>query len=296
MIKAKDTDRNLREAILDLLAYCAIFKLALTDEEILWYIPVKANSVGVRSHLRKLQKRGKIKQLKSGKFGIKNIKYPSQKTTDAHLTLQTKKAKRWSYLFRLIPSVKAVVISSDDLVESGNPSTNAHYIFITLPNRIYIAKGALYYLLGTLRKRRSATNDEDSVYLDTFYTTAGLRFVESMGIDELGQTLWFILSQPVYGKQVWQEAIRNNPFLYKRLPNYPWQHHKSKIFSSFSQRLDKLDNIGYRKHLRHIADQPEFQDKKALLRIRPDTLIARPSHNVKMSKIKSRYKEIRSNL
>ena len=296
MIKAKDTDRHLREAILNLLAYCAVFQLALSDEEILWYIPVKASSVGVRSHLRKLQKRGKIKQLKGGKFGIKSIKYPSQFTRQQNIDQQMKKAKHWSYLFRLLPSVKAVIVSSDDLVRSTDSHSNAHYIFITLPNRIYITKGSLYYLLGLMRKRRNASNNEDCLYLDTFYTTAGLRFVENMGTDELSQTLWFILAQPVYGKQTWDLLIKNNPSLYKRLPNYPWQHHKSKIFSSFSQRLDKLDNSGYRKHLRHIADQSEFQDKKALLRIRPDALIARPSHNDKLAKIKSNYKDIYSHL
>jgi hypothetical protein len=294
MINAKETDKRLREAIIDILCYSAVFDTALSDEEILWYIPVKASQVGVRSHLEKLLKRGKIKRLKNKKYGLVSISYKSQAVRQKQVAQRLEKAQKWSRLFRFLPFVKSILVSSDDLFYTKKPSSNSHYIFITLPNRIYITKACLYYALELIGKRRNTKNQKDSIFLDNFYTTAGLKFEGKMGNSSQAQVMWFMLAQPVYGKDVWLNILKNNPLIYKSLPNYPWKHQNTKILTGFSRRLDSLDNLGYRRHLRHIADKPSLQSKTALLRIRPDTLIARPSHSQKLDEIKSRYSQIRS--
>lgn len=297
MSKATETNKQLSQSILDLLSYCAVFKLGLSDQQILWYLPVKASLVGVRSHLAKLQKRGKIKKLSNDSYGIKSISYPSNsKKSQDIIKTNLKRAHRWAKVFARLPFVKAVVLSSDTVVDLHNPGLNLQFIFITLPSRIYITKGSLYQLLKVTGKRRNSTNTQDSVYLNMFYTTAGLRFVDSMGQNPTEQILWFTLAQPLYGTKDWNNLLQKDSFLHKNLPNFAWQYKAGKILTTHSRQLDYLDNVGYKKHLRHVADQPEFHGEEALLRVRPDALIARPNHKIRLKQIDQEYTDIRSKL
>jgi len=294
MISAKQTDQRLREAILDILSYCAVFQTPLSDRQILWYIAVKASQAGVSVHLAKLLRAGKIQQFKNKKYGLKNVSYSSHQARTKLASQRIQKAKKWSRLFRLLPFVKVVLVSYDDLYYSKKPSSNSRYVFITLPSRIYITKASLYYILEIMGKRRSTKNPKDSIFLDNFYTTAGLRFEDKMSLSTQGQVMWFVLSEPVYGEDIWQDILKNNPLIYKNLPNFPWKQRNTKILTGFSRGLDSLDTMGYRRHLRHISQKANLQSKDALLRIRPDTLIARPSHSKNLQEIKSSYSKIRS--
>jgi len=296
MSKATETDRKAREAIVDLLAYCAVFSLSLNEDQIVWYLPVKANIVGVKTHIAVLIKRGKIYRLPDKTYGVKKGIYNRSKASQVIIATNLKRALRFSRLFRLLPFVKAVVLSSDSILQLDNPDVNLQYIFVTLPGRIYITKGVLYYFLGGIGKRRNSKNQHKSVYLNMFYTTSGVRFSDKMGACSIDQVLWFILAQPLYGEKVWFSLLQKDTLVYASLPNYPWRHAGTQIYTTMSRYIDKLDNQGYRRHLRHVADQPEFHGTQALLRVRPDTLIARPNHKLQIKTSELYYKEIRSKI
>ena len=292
MNKANNTDKRLRQSILDVLAYGAVRKKSLTDQEILTFMPVKASIVGVRSHLVKLKDRGKIQQLKNGTYGLKKITYP-KKVVSEHEAEFVKRARFWSRIFRLLPFVHAIVLVQPTVAELKNAVPDVNLIFITSPNRIYVTKGVLYHLLNLFGLRRGSGTKDGCFYLNQFYTTRGVRFVNDIAKPELLRSMWFATGRPLYGKDTWEDLLRKDPFLHKNLPNYSWKPYKIRIVSPFSRLLDGLDDSGYRRHLQHVARQPEYRQTGALLRIRPDALIQLPRQGQQMTELEKEYSEIR---
>ncbi len=282
MIKASDTDKRLKNSILDLLKYLAQYNTALSDTEILHLLPVKASSAGVSSHLRNLVNVGKVKKLKDGSFGIAKQNYPNKhripfKTGDIQLSKKTKRIVRWA---KLIPFIQSVVIVSEDIL-STNPKTpsDPKLVFITLPSRIYLAKDVIRRLFY---KNIAKKDDSEAWQLeyanscrDIFYSTAGIRFSEKMGSNDQERVLWFALAQPIYGQTTWQTVLQNDRYIFSHLPNYPWGERQNKINVGMSRWLDKIDNTLYRSYLKETALLGKYQDTNSLLRIRPDVFIAK---------------------
>ena len=149
MTKAEETNRQLREAILDLLSFCAVYKISLSAQEILLFLPVKASLVGVKSHLNMLIKRGKLRQFKHSRYGIKKVDYSKKAKT---LSFEANKpTKRFVKLLRVVPFVKSIVLSSDVLL-SNKGEKEQSLIIITTPNRIYSTKDIVARLQKSLGK------------------------------------------------------------------------------------------------------------------------------------------------
>lgn len=282
MIKASDTDKRLRNSILDILSYMAKYKIALSDSEILHLLPVKASSVGVNSHLRILLSDGKIKKLRDNRYGLAKLKYPKRhrlalEPKDIILSKRTKRVVRWA---RLIPFIQSVVILSDDIL-LHHPSAQAEprLIFVTLPGRIYLAKDIIRRLFYKSLSEKSDLQSQQNEYAnscrDIYYSTAGIRFSEKMGSSDQERVLWFALAQPVYGQNTWQTVLQNNAYIFNHLPNYLWGNRQNKINVGMSRWLDRVDNTLYRNYLKETAALGKYKDPQSLLRIRPDVFIAK---------------------
>ncbi len=282
MIKASDTDKRLKNSILDLLEYLAKYKTSLSDSEILHLLPVRASSAGVSSHLRNLVDVGKVKKLKDGSFGIAKQKYPSHhrlpaKPSSIQLSKKTKRIIRWA---RLVPFIQSVaIVSTDTLSVQSHAQNNPRLIFITLPGRIYLSKDIIRRLFYHNKDTKTDPATQQTEYAnscrDIFYSTAGVRFSEKMGSSDQERVLWFALAKPIYGQTTWQTVLQNDRYIFSHLPNYPWGERQNKINVGMSRWLDKIDNTLYRSYLKETALLGKYQDADSFLRIRPDVFIAK---------------------
>lgn len=278
MNRPNETDRRLRNSILHLLCYYSVFNTALTDKQILSLLSVRASMVGVRSHLRMLQKRGKIVESKNGLFSIKKIKYTNQSAIIRRQQKKITQLRKSIRLIKFLPFIKSIVATSDSLLGGEQAKELPKLIIVCSPNRIYLTMDILTILNKFLDifspKSKRAFIDP----LPMFFTTAGFRFVDQIGYDELSRIQWFGYSKPLSGELVWDGVLRNNELIGKNLPNYNWKKQETRYITSFSQILDNYDNSKYRSWLRKMADNDDYRKESALLRVRPDTFIAREYH------------------
>lgn len=285
MNKPSETDRRLRNSILDILCYYSVFKVALTDQQILSLLSTRASMVGVRSHLRMLQKRGKITQLKSNLYSIKKLKYSPQSTIANHQQKVLAELKKNIRLIKLLPFIKSISITSDSLLDK-KANKLPRLVIVCSPNRIYVVMSILFgisRLLDTLHIKNKRYFIDP---LPMFFTTAGFSFVDQIGYDELSRVQWFVYSKPIYGELVWDATLRKNGFISKSLPNFTWKKQETKYITSYSQILDSYDNKKYRQWLRKMAQNDDYKKETALLRVRPDTFIARENHYTQLDNVK----------
>lgn len=285
MTKADETNRHLREAILDLLSFFAVYKLSLSAQEVLQYLPVKASSVGVKHHLDVLVKRGKLRQFKKDRYGIKKIDYSGSNNTLQYSP--SKSTKRLARLISRVPFVKSVVFCSDNLFDTNHNVQNL--IVVTTPSRIYTTKD----IITRLQKIFGKNKPLGDVGCNIYFSTAGIRFSDLMAKSSLESTLWFALSKPLYGKDNWLSMLKNDKFVHSNLPNYAWPRLNLRIHTSTSKFLDDYDNKRYRNYLREMAAAADFQHSTSLLRVRPDVFIARRLHNTQTRKTHQSYMTIR---
>ncbi|HMS92317.1 MAG TPA: hypothetical protein PJ993_02125 [Candidatus Saccharibacteria bacterium] len=293
MNRPNETDRRLRNSILDILCYYSVYKTALTDQQILSLLNVRANMVGIRSHLTMLQKRGKIIQSKNGLYNLKKIKYTNQSANLKRQRMTISQLKKSIRIIKLLPFIKSIAITSDYLLDDQTNSL-PKLIIICSPNRIYLTM-TLLTLINKLLGGFSKNHQRPYINpLPMFFTTAGFSFVDQMGYDELSRVQWFGYCKPIYGELVWDVALRKNDFISNNLPNYTWKKQDTKYITSFSQLLDNYDNMKYRSWLRMMADNNDYKKDTALLRVRPDSFIAREYHFDQLKSLQSNFTTNRS--
>jgi len=284
MSKPNETDRRLRNSILDILCYYSVFKVALTDQQILSLLGAKASMVGVRSHLRMLQKRGKITQDKNNLYIIKKLKYTSQSSIARDQQKLISALKKNIWLIKLLPFIKSIAVTSDSLLDK-KANRLPRLVIVCSPNRIYMVISILSGYDRLLNALRIKNNRYFIDPMPMFFTTAGFSFVDQIGYNELSRVQWFGYSKPIYGELVWDAILRKNSFISKGLPNFLWKRQDSKYVTSYSKILDNYDNKKYRQWLRKMAQNSEYKKETALLRVRPDAFIARESHFIQLENL-----------
>lgn len=282
MIRAAQTDKKLKESILELLSFCTEHGISLDESEILQHLPVRASSVGVNSHLRWLVEQKKVTKFKDNSYGIIKAKFSgAHRLSDIYKQMHySRKVKNIVKVAKMVPFIKAVLISSDSILHPIDKNkSHQELIIVTLPNRIYLAKDIIrstaYRTNNKQDKAKSKKNSLKASCQDIYYSTAGLRFVDKMGKSQLEKVLWAAFAKPIYGKSTWQNLLHNDPFISRHLPNNPYVHKVGKIDVSTSRWLDSLDNARYRDYLQEMSKLKDFKDSSHFLRIRPDVFIVK---------------------
>ena len=289
-LQIKETE--IKEAILDVLAYFAVMGLRMDFDSLYAYLPVKASHLAVKKQLKNLVKRGRVK-LVTGKYGLAKIKYPRQKPMQDHQQVLLKKARKWTRLFRLIPSVKSVAVINSAAYGNVHKDSDIDLFFITSPNRIFVTKGFLMYLLRILNQLEDSQNSAGRFSLGMFLTTKSVKMDKDiMRTVEPDLVYRMITCIPVYGAAVWYSILKNDPYLNEKLPNYVWPKMPVRIYGSGIKYLDRLDDIAYRKHLKHTASQAKTHHPDAFVRVRPD--IINLHHKDATTKIAEKWSKIRA--
>ena len=292
--KAELKEKSVREAILNLLAYFAVWNLRLDFDTLYSYLQVRSGQLMVKKQLDSLVRQGKVKLI-DGKYGLAKHKYPSQqKMSDLQARL-LRKANRWGRAIGTIPFVKAVVVINSTAYGNVHDESDIDLFIITTPNRIFLAKGLLMYLLKLLRQLEDQYSSAGRFSLGMFLTTKGAKMEKDMmKVNEPDLVYRMITGIPVYGGGVWYEILKNDPYLNSRLPNYFWPKISNRIYASGLTFLDKLDAAGYRRHLKHTASQAKSHHPDAFIRVRPD--IINLHHKGTSAQIADKWLKIRTSI
>lgn len=117
---------------------------------------------------------------------------------------------------------------------------------------------------------------------------------DMMKVNEPHLVNWLITAVPVYGAPLWYDVLRSSDHLSSRLPNYSWPKAPSRIYGLGWSWIDKLDEIGYKRHLKHTASQAKSHHPDAFIRVRPD--IINLHHKDASSQITEKWLKIRTTI
>ena len=291
--QAQLKEKQVSESILDLLAYFAVMNIRLDFDTLYSYLSIKTGHLVVKKQLRSLMRQGKV-QCIDNLFGLKGYKYTSQKIPRAHRAILLKKARHWSRLIRLVPAVKSIVVINSVAYGNVHSGSDIDLFIVTSPNRIFLTKGFLMYFLKLIKQLEDQQVSAGRFSLGMFVTTKGVKLEKDMmKVNNPALAPQMITGIPVYGADIWYGILKNDPYLQAHLPNYIWPKTSIRIHGSGIKLLDKLDDIGYRRHLSHTASQPKTHHPDAFIRVRPD--IINLHHKGTSAQIAERWLSIRSN-
>ncbi len=293
LYRAQQKEKQIRDSVLDLLAYFAIWGLKLDFNTLYQYLQVNTSHLAVQKQLNGLVKRGKVK--KTGNlYGLAKHSYPNQKKqTDMQARL-LKKAKRWSRAIGMVPFVKSVAVVNSAAFGNVHNKSDIDLFVITTPNRIFLTKGLLMYGLKLLKQLEDNNQSAGRFSLGMFVTTHGVKMEKDMmKVNDPHLAYWLATAKPMYGTSTWYYVMKKDPYLQQKLPNYVWPKTGIHMYGSGWRFLDKVDNIGYRRHLRHTAGQPKSHTGQAFIRVRPD--IINLHHKGTSAEIAEQWREIRQN-
>jgi hypothetical protein len=150
------------------------------------------------------------------------------------------------------------------------------------------------YFLKLIKQLEDQQVSAGRFSLGMFVTTKSVKLEKDMmKVNNPALAPQMITGIPVYGADIWYGILKNDPYLQAHLPNYIWPKTSIRIHGSGIKLLDKLDDIGYRRHLSHTASQPKTHHPDAFIRVRPD--IINLHHKGTSAQIAERWLSIRSN-
>lgn len=264
---------RLQSAILDYLSYLAVMQLPATEEQILQFLRVRSSHLALKAELAKLQADGKVIRVQKEYWGLKNVRYHNMRRQNELVGRLMGRAMRWSRLMRLIPAVKAIVVVNS--VSLGNPNKNSDIdlFIITAPRRLYFSKGLLMYSLKLLRQLETTGRKAGRFSLGMFISTNGVKWERDIMKTNEPDLLWrYGMARPLYGAAAWHNLLRKSGYFAERLPNFTWSHQSMKVDRTGWRLFDWLDDIGYRRHLKHTSRQTKNHTERAFVRIRPDII------------------------
>jgi len=291
--RAQLKEKEVSRSIIDLLAYFAVMNIRIDFDTLYSYLPIRTGHLVVKKQLRSLIRQGKV-QCIDNLFGLKGYKYTSQKTPRARRAALIKKAQRWSLLMRLLPAVKSIVVINSVAYGNVHKDSDIDLFIVTSPNRIFLTKGFLMYFLRLIKQLEDQQVSAGRFSLGMFMTTKGVKLEKDMmKVNNPDLAPRMITGIPVYGADTWYSILKNDPYLQAQLPNYIWPKTSIRIHGSGIKLLDRLDDIGYRRHLSHTASQPKTHHPDAFIRVRPD--IINLHHKGTSAQIAEKWQTIRSN-
>lgn len=287
---------ELRSAVLDVLAYFAVWRWPVRETEIFELIPIRTNQLAVRDVLKKLIKDGIVVQTDS-LIKLKGKSYLNRPAQTKKQAVYLKKAKNWSRLFGLLPFVRAVLVVNSASFGVVHKDSDIDLMIITDPNRIYLAKGILMYCLKFFGQLETKDKKAMRFSLGMFLTTGGINMKrDMMKINQPHLWYWLMMAKPVWGADIWYDLLKRDTVVVNRFPNKMWPKTDVRIPGVSWRTLDSIDNYGYRQHLRHTAAQPKNQSEEAFVRIRPDIINLHARSGIELGKIVQKYDKIRNGL
>lgn len=265
-------EATIREAILDVVAYFAVFKVPVSNERLISLIPVRANHLAIQAVAHDLVAEGELQMAGDG-YGLSSVSYGGIEAMRMRQDLLMSKARRVGRLVGVLPFVKAVCVVNSVAIGNVRDDSGIDLVIMTTPGRIFVTKGLLWKLFTWLRLIETRDEKAGKYSLRLFMTTRGVMFEKDIMYENVPDLVFRLMTiTPVYGAQRWYEILRASTYLKAAVPNYIWPTGNRTIDRSGWKWLDRLDDRGYRIHLKHTSRQQKHLKPEAFVRVRPDII------------------------
>lgn len=263
---------DVKEAVLDMVTYFAVFNMPVSMEHLVNYLPVRANHLAVGAVVRELIIEKKLQRI-GDTYGLRGMRYVRVDSRALEREALLKRARKIGRTIGLLPFVRAVVVVNSVALGNVHEESDIDFLIVTTPGRVFVAKGLLWRISTWLRLIETEQHKAGQISLGMFMTTRGVPLERDiMKENEPHLIYWLLTAVPVYGRKIWSEILQASPYVKQRTPNMIWPRGGKSIDKSGWRHLDPWDDRGYRLHLKHTSQQPKNQQPAAFVRIRPDII------------------------
>lgn len=263
---------QVRTAVLEIITYFSLFKVPVSLERLVAFVPLRANHLAVAAALRELITSKHIKRI-GDEYGLKKISYLDRAKQLAQHHNLLDRAYDVGGLIGALPFVKAVVLVNDVAVGNVGPKATLDLMIVTTPGRIFIAQKVIQMLLRLDRVREGSPG---RIQIDSYITVRGIAFDRDiMSSPDPHLRYWLLTALPVYGSKRWAEILQSSVWFQDKAPNIIWPR-GAKTIDRWSWRwLDGIDDRRYRRVLKRNSQNSDTQSPGSFVRIRPDVVILR---------------------
>lgn len=271
-MNAQDKEQTIREAILDMVAYFAVFGLPVSTDRLNALLCVKASHLAVQAMTREMAEAGDLARVNDD-FGLPGVRYADLHKTQAHREYLIRRARKLARVLAKLPFIKAVCVVNSVAIGNVHEDSDIDLLIVTTPGRVFVAKGLLWKTLGWAKLLETEEKKAGQFSLGMFLTTRGVMFERDiMHENDPHLIYWLMTAVPVYGERRWYEILQASPYVRLHAPNYLWPKGGRTIDRAGMKWMDSLDDRGYKIHLRHTSKQVKNLQPEAFVRVRPDII------------------------
>jgi predicted nucleotidyltransferase len=174
------------------------------------------------------------------------------------------KTKRYSYLVRLVPWVKSIVIINSVASGKCGPSSDIDLMLIVSTRRLYISKFMVRIILKALGQLESKHSSVQKFSLGTFIDTTGIDWRKhGMLVNQDKFYKWIDSYIFIYGDGY--DYLMNLDHVHKNI------RHKIRI-PIFSLGLDYIDKYAQHVHYKHTLSQHKNWQNHSFIRLEPNII------------------------
>lgn len=271
-MNAQDKEKSIREAILDMVAYFAVFGLPVSEDRLNALLAVKASHLAVLAITRDMVANGELIKIEDY-YGLADVRYVNLQKKQTQRDYLLARAGKLAGVIGKLPFVKAVCVVNSVAIGNVHEDSDIDLLIVTTPGRVFVAKGFLWKTLKILKLLETEDKKAGQFSLGMVLTTRGVIFERDIMRENNPHLIyWLMTAVPVYGQRRWQEVLQASLYVRQHAPNYLWPKGGRSIDRAGTKWLDSLDDRGYRIHLRHTSRQEKNLRDEAFVRVRPDII------------------------
>jgi predicted nucleotidyltransferase len=271
-MNALEKESSIRDAILDMVAYFAVFGVPVSFERLNALLSVKASHLAVQSIAQGMVRSGELVKIED-EYGLAGVEYRGIEMKAMRREELMRKARRVGRMIGLLSFIKAVCVINSVAIGNPHEDSDIDLLIVTTPGRVFVAKGLLWKMFHWLRIIETEDRKAGQFSLGMFLTTRGVVFERDIMQQNEPDLVYRLMTvEPVYGARHWYEVLKASPYIKAAVPNYLWPKGARNIDRAGMKWLDKLDDKGYKIHLRHTSQQKKNLRPAAFVRVRPDII------------------------
>lgn len=254
------------KAILRTLAFFDIFSRPLTLEEIACFLyRLKASRLQILMGLEKLKKKKLIIQ-KEKYF----VLFSGRKSIASFKKNRAMRRSRWQKvdwvkkILKYVPFVRNISVVNSLSFDASTEDSDIDIMIVAAKNRLWTTRALVILVLEILGQNKNKWYKAGKFCLGFAFDETRLS-LESLRLkNDIYLSYWLARLEPVFGRRLYNELIKQNSWIFKELPNWQAKEPTKENFKkSFLEKLlsggigDRLEKILSNIQIKRIWADPE---------------------------------------
>lgn len=264
-----NSDKNLKEATMEVVAFFDLFSFPLTINEILKYLKIKSDYLAVLDEVESLVKADILNTKEGLYFLLSKDRYVEERKRRYNYSdRKFKIALKVSRFFRFVPWTRMIAVANligrDNLRNEGD----IDIFIISDKNRLWLTRFFSVLIAKFLNLRPQKNNSKDKICLSFFVSEEGMDLAKiKSGEGDKYFDYWLLNLAPVYSRdKIFEKFMHANKKITENYPNYFFQE------ISYRRKIKNLENTFYKNIWELIFGGLEKNIKKFQLKIMPRAL------------------------